>query len=185
MSTELICDEQLFSWLTVQAVLFVGQIISACCILQRQAMSTRMTLVDQRSKVLMLVFMLWTIIGVGFLGADGSSQDSSCVASDDPVYNLAFKVIVFHVSMIGLYFLPCGSYILSRVLPNSISSGMTRTATKPMIDNLGSMPMTAGMFGGDPEEATCAICLGDYRPEETIRFLPYCAQMKVKHFATL
>lgn len=62
--------------------------------------------------------------------------------------------------------------MLTRVLPNSVTSGMTRTATKPMIDNLGSMPMTEGMFGGDPEEATCAICLGDYRTDETIRFLP-------------
>lgn len=32
--------------------------------------------------------------------------------------------------------------------------------------------MTEGMFGGDLEEATCAICLGDYRTDETIRFLP-------------
>lgn len=100
-----ICDEQLFSWLTVQSVLFVGQIISACCILQRQTMSTRNTLLDQRSKVLLLVFMLWTIIGVGFLGADNNTQESSCVASEDPVYNLAFKIIVFHVSVFGLYFL--------------------------------------------------------------------------------
>lgn len=100
-----ICDEQLFSWLTVQLVLFVGQIISACCLLQRQTMSTRNTLLDQRSKVLLLVFMLWTIIGVGFLGADNNTQESSCGASQDPVYNLAFKIIVFHVSVIGLYFL--------------------------------------------------------------------------------
>ena len=49
--------------------------------------------------------MLWTIIGVGFLGADNNKQESSCVASEDPVYNLAFKIIVFHVSVIGLYFL--------------------------------------------------------------------------------
>lgn len=41
-----------------------------------------------------------------------------------------------------------------------------------MIDSLGSMLMTEGMFGGDLEEATCAICLGDYRTDETIRFLP-------------
>ncbi|KAF8949632.1 hypothetical protein BGZ52_005337, partial [Haplosporangium bisporale] len=68
-------------------------------------MSTRNTLLDQRSKVLLLVFMLWTIIGVGFLGADNNTQESSCVASEDPVYNLAFKIIVFHVSVIGLYFL--------------------------------------------------------------------------------
>ncbi|KAF9365655.1 hypothetical protein BGX34_009086 [Mortierella sp. NVP85] len=34
------------------------------------------------------------------------------------------------------------------------------------------MPMTEGMFGGDPEEAICAICLGDYSLNEIIRFLP-------------
>ncbi|KAF9289763.1 hypothetical protein BGZ68_008727 [Mortierella alpina] len=49
---------------------------------------------------------------------------------------------------------------------------MNRMATKPMIAKLGSVHMTEGMFGGDPEEATCAICLGDYRPDETIRLLP-------------
>jgi len=32
--------------------------------------------------------------------------------------------------------------------------------------------MTEGLFGTDPEEATCAICLGDYAVDETIRFLP-------------
>ncbi|KAI7819934.1 hypothetical protein BC939DRAFT_459044 [Gamsiella multidivaricata] len=41
-----------------------------------------------------------------------------------------------------------------------------------MIDKLRSMSMTDGMFGSDPEEAICAICLGDYAPAETIRFLP-------------
>lgn len=41
-----------------------------------------------------------------------------------------------------------------------------------MIDKLGSTSMVEGMFGGDAEEATCAICLGDYKPGETIRFLP-------------
>ncbi|KAF9406853.1 hypothetical protein BGZ94_002927 [Podila epigama] len=135
-------------------------------------MSTRSTLTDQRSKVLMLVFMMWTVIGVGFLGADSNTQVSTCVASDDPVYNLSFKIIVFHVCIIGFYFMPCSTLLLTRVLPSSMAAGMTRTATKPMIDNLGSTPMTEDLFGGDPEEATCAICLGDYRPEEEIRFLP-------------
>ena len=32
--------------------------------------------------------------------------------------------------------------------------------------------MTEGLFGTDLEEATCAICLGDYTLDETIRFLP-------------
>ncbi|KAF9946879.1 hypothetical protein BGZ70_002981 [Mortierella alpina] len=62
--------------------------------------------------------------------------------------------------------------MLTQLLPASISAGMNRMATKPMIAKLGSVHMTEGMFGGDPEEATCAICLGDYRPDETIRLLP-------------
>lgn len=83
-------------------------------------MSTRNTLLDQRSKVLLLVFMLWTIIGVGFLGADNNTRESSCVASEDPVYTLAFKIIVFHVSVIGLYFLVRDVFfsLASYVLPD-------------------------------------------------------------------
>ncbi|KAG0322549.1 hypothetical protein BGZ99_003265 [Dissophora globulifera] len=92
--------------------------------------------------------------------------------SKDPIYNLSFKIILFHIVMIGMYFVPCGPSLLALVLPNSIPSGFSRTATKPMIDKLGSMPMTEGMFGGDPDEAICAICLGNYTPDETIRFLP-------------
>ncbi|KAF9930314.1 hypothetical protein FBU30_000660 [Linnemannia zychae] len=80
---------------------------------------------------------------------------------------LAFKIVVIHTSIIGFYFLPCNSILLTQVLPTSISSGLTRTATKPMIDKLGSTPMVEGMFGGDTEEATCAICLGDYKPNES------------------
>ncbi|KAG0052583.1 hypothetical protein BGZ83_002408 [Gryganskiella cystojenkinii] len=182
LTTETICDEQLFSWLTVQAFLFMSQIICACYILQRQTMSTRVTILDQRARVLLLVFMIWTVIGVGFLGADGRSgsnsnnnsnnQGPSCSPAEDPIYSLSFKIIVFHISLIGFYFLPCSSFLLSRVLPSSIASGLTRTATKPMIDKLGSMPMTDGLFGADPEEAQCAICLGEYSVDETIRFLP-------------
>ncbi|KAF8985450.1 hypothetical protein BGZ46_004043 [Entomortierella lignicola] len=170
----LICNEQLFSWLTVQGVLFMLQIIYACFILQRQTMSSRIAILDQRSRILLLVFMVWTIIGVGFLGADNNSsnRDPYCIPSNDPVFGLAFKIIVFHSLLIGLYFLPCSSFLLSRVVPTSIASGLTRTATKPMIDKLGSTSMTEGMFGGDPEEAVCAICLGEYAPNETIRFLP-------------
>ncbi|KAF9915393.1 hypothetical protein BX616_006250 [Lobosporangium transversale] len=41
-----------------------------------------------------------------------------------------------------------------------------------MIEKLGAVPMTEGMFGSDPEEATCAICLGNYVLDETIRVLP-------------
>ncbi|KAI1310267.1 hypothetical protein EDD11_003767 [Mortierella claussenii] len=117
--------------------------------------------------------MIWTIIGVGFLGADKSHHDEPlCMPSYDPVYSLAFKIIVLHASMIGFYFMPYSSLILARILPSSLSSGLSRTATKPMIDKLGSIPMTEGMFAADPEEATCAICLGDYAPDETIRILP-------------
>ncbi|KAF9199422.1 hypothetical protein BGZ49_010467 [Haplosporangium sp. Z 27] len=113
-------------------------------------MSSRIAILDQRSRILLLVFMVWTIIGVGFLGADNNSsnREPSC---------------------------PCSSFLLSRVVPTSIASGLTRTATKPMIDKLGSTSMTEGMFGGDPEEAVCAICLGEYAPNETIRDLvPLC-----------
>ncbi|KAF9182959.1 hypothetical protein BGZ51_004330 [Haplosporangium sp. Z 767] len=135
-------------------------------------MSSRITILDQRSKILFLVFMIWTIIGVGFLRDDNRVLDSSCSTKSDPIYNLAFKIIVFHVALIAFYFLPCNSLLLTCILPNSIASGLSRVATKPMIDKLGSMPMTEGMFGDDPDEATCAICLGDYGPQETIRFLP-------------
>ncbi|OAQ26430.1 hypothetical protein K457DRAFT_140347 [Linnemannia elongata AG-77] len=127
---------------------------------------------DQRTRMLFLVCMVWTVIGVGFLGSDDGNSQDPCSPTSDPIYSLSFKIIIFHVAMIGFYFLPCSSLLLTRVLPNSISSGLTRTATKPMIDKLGSTPMVEGMFGGDAEEATCAICLGDYNPDETIRFLP-------------
>ncbi|KAF9582937.1 hypothetical protein BGW38_010562 [Lunasporangiospora selenospora] len=172
LSTEVICDERLFSWLTVQACMFMLQIVCACYILQRQTMSSRITILDQRSRILMLVFMIWTIIGVGFLGADSNTQESTCVALNDPIYNLAFKIIVFHISIITFYFLPCGSLIVAHILPNSICSSFSRTATKPMIEQLGTIVMTEGMFGNEAEEATCAICLGDYHPDEPIRFLP-------------
>ncbi|KAF9116684.1 hypothetical protein BGX27_000066 [Mortierella sp. AM989] len=135
-------------------------------------MSSRIAILDQRSRVLLLVFMIWTIIGVGFLGADNSIRDPSCTPANDPVFGLSFKIIIFHSSLIGFYFMPCSSFLLSRVVPTSISSGLSRTATKPMIDKLGSASMTEGMFGGDPEEAICAICLGEYTPDEIIRFLP-------------
>ncbi|KAF9969491.1 hypothetical protein BGZ73_008138, partial [Actinomortierella ambigua] len=92
--------------------------------------------------------------------------------SEDPVYSLSFKIIIFHLAMIGFYFLPCSSLFLQRILPASVSSELSRTATKPMIELLDSRPMTEGMFGEDPEEATCAICLGDYQAKEPIRFLP-------------
>ncbi|KAF8934091.1 hypothetical protein BGZ58_005944 [Dissophora ornata] len=173
LTTKVICDEQLFSWLTVQAFLFVSQIVCTCYILQRQSMTSRITIMDQRSRILLLVLMIWTALGAGFLGAENSrSRDPSCSPSNDPVFSLSFKIIVFHVSLIGFYFLPFSSFLLTRVFPNSVSSGLSRTATKPMIDKLGSIPMTEGLFGGDPEDATCAICLGDYTPDETIRFLP-------------
>ncbi|KAF9165583.1 hypothetical protein BGX21_000155 [Mortierella sp. AD011] len=135
-------------------------------------MSSRIAILDQRSRILLLVFMIWTIIGIGFLGANNAIRDSSCMPSHDPVFSLAFKIIVFHSSLLGFYFLPCSSFLLSRVVPTSVSSGPSRTATKPMIDKLSSTPMIEGMFGGDPEEAVCAICLGEYAPDETIRFLP-------------
>ncbi|CAO3567657.1 unnamed protein product [Mortierella alpina] len=171
LTTETICDEQLFSWLTVQAVLFLSQIICACYLLQ-QTMSSRIAMLDQRSRILLLVCMIWTVIGVGFLGRASNTQESTCGSANDPVYSLAFKIIIFHASLIGFYFLPCSSFMLTQLLPASISAGMNRMATKPMIAKLGSVHMTEGMFGGDPEEATCAICLGDYRPDETIRLLP-------------
>ncbi|KAF9986989.1 hypothetical protein BGZ75_001174 [Mortierella antarctica] len=171
LTTETICDEQLFSWLTVQAVLFLSQIICACYLLQ-QTMSSRIAMLDQRSRILLLVCMIWTVIGVGFLGKASNTQESTCGSANDPVYSLAFKIIIFHASLIGFYFLPCSSFMLTQLLPASISSGMNRMATKPMIAKLGSVHMTEGMFGDDPEEATCAICLGDYRPDETIRLLP-------------
>ncbi|KAF9951316.1 hypothetical protein BGZ72_007151 [Mortierella alpina] len=171
LTTETICDEQLFSWLTVQAVLFLSQIVCACYLLQ-QTMSSRIAMLDQRSRILLLVCMIWTVIGVGFLGRASNTQESTCGTANDPVYSLAFKIIIFHASLIGFYFLPCSSFMLTQLLPTSISSGMNRMATKPMIAKLGSIHMTEGMFGGDPEEATCAICLGDYRPNETIRLLP-------------
>ncbi|KAG0242016.1 hypothetical protein BGW41_004999 [Actinomortierella wolfii] len=142
VTTEYICDEQLFSWLTVQAVLFVAQIFSACYMLQRQPVSSRLALLDQRSRVLMIVFMIWTVLGVGFLSGNGRS---TC---------------------------PCSSLALQQILPVSVSSELSRTATKPMLESLDSRPMVEGMFGEDPEEATCAICLGDYQPKEPIRFLP-------------
>ncbi|KAF9417424.1 hypothetical protein BGZ76_004533 [Entomortierella beljakovae] len=135
-------------------------------------MSSRIAILDQRVRILLLVFMIWTIIGVGFLGTNGSSRDPSCSTSSDPVFSLASKVIIFHSTLIALYFLPCTSILLSRVIPTTISSGLSRTATKPMIDKLGSTSMTEGMFGGDPDEAVCAICLGEYALDETIRFLP-------------
>ncbi|KAG0226532.1 hypothetical protein B0O80DRAFT_435999 [Mortierella sp. GBAus27b] len=90
----------------------------------------------------------------------------------DPIYALSFKIVVFHVSMIGLYFMPCSSIVLAQTFPSTMTTGLSRTATKPMIDRLGSMPMIEGMFGDDPEEAICAICLGEYNLNETIRFLP-------------
>ncbi|KAF9121063.1 hypothetical protein BGW39_010866 [Mortierella sp. 14UC] len=172
---DMICNEQLYSWLTVQAFLFLSQIVSTCNILQRQNMmmsSSRANGMDQRTRIMLLVFVVWTVIGVGFLGSDKGGSRGPCSTTNDPIYSLSFKIIVFHVSMIGLYFLPCSPLLLTRVLPTSISSGLTRTATRPMIDKLGSTPMVEGMFGGDAEEATCAICLGDYKPDETIRFLP-------------
>jgi len=45
-------------------------------------MSTRVTILDQRARVLLLVFMIWTAIGVGFLGADGkgTEQAPTCVS---------------------------------------------------------------------------------------------------------
>ncbi|KAG0374925.1 hypothetical protein BGX24_009756 [Mortierella sp. AD032] len=175
VTIDMICNEQLYSWLTVQAFLFLSQIVSTCNILQRQNMmmsSSRANGMDQRTRIMLLVFMVWTIIGVGFLGSDNNNTQDPCSTMNDPIYCLSFKIIIFHVSMIGFYFLPCSSLLLTRVLPNSISSGLTRTATKPMIDKLGSTSMVEGMFGGDAEEATCAICLGDYKPNETIRFLP-------------
>lgn len=48
-------------------------------------MSTRVTILDQRARVLLLVFMIWTVIGVGFLGADssGTEQSASCVSGKD------------------------------------------------------------------------------------------------------
>ncbi|KAG0222171.1 hypothetical protein BGW42_006814 [Actinomortierella wolfii] len=169
VTAEYICDEQLFSWLTVQAVLFVAQIFSACYMLQRQPVSSRLAFLDQRSRVLMIVFMIWTVLGVGFLSGNGRS---TCPRSEDPVYGLSFRIIVFHLSMISFYFLPCSSLALQRILPVSVSSELSRTATKPMLESLDSRPMVVGMFGEDPEEATCAICLGDYQPKEPIRFLP-------------
>ncbi|KAK3814093.1 MAG: hypothetical protein J3Q66DRAFT_402671 [Benniella sp.] len=173
ITTKEICDEQLFSWLTVQAFLFISQIICACCMIHRQMTSNRVTSMDQRSKVLLLVFMIWTIIGVGILGADSNSRDPTCgLPMSDPVYALSFKIIVFHVWLIGLYFMPCSTFVVTHTLQPSITTSLSRTATKPMIDKLGSMPMTEGMFGGDPEEAICAICLGDYSLNEIIRFLP-------------
>ncbi|KAF9148302.1 hypothetical protein BG015_009978 [Linnemannia schmuckeri] len=171
----MICNEQLYSWLTVQAFLFLSQIVSTCNILQRQMMmisSSRTNAMEQRTRIMLLVFMIWTVIGVGFLGSDSSSSQDPCSTTNDPIYSLSFKIIIFHVSVIGFYFLPCSSLLLTRVLPISMPSGLTRTATKLMIDKLGSTPMVEGMFGGDAEEATCAICLGDYKPNETIRFLP-------------
>ncbi|KAG0049054.1 hypothetical protein BGZ89_004359 [Linnemannia elongata] len=175
VTTDMICNEQLYSWLTVQAFLFLSQIVSTCNALQRQTMmisSSRANVMDQRTRMLFLVCMVWTVIGVGFLGSDDGNSQDPCSPTSDPIYSLSFKIIIFHVAMIGFYFLPCSSLLLTRVLPNSISSGLTRTATKPMIDKLASTPMVEGMFGGDAEEATCAICLGDYNPDETIRFLP-------------
>ncbi|KAF8937262.1 hypothetical protein BGZ47_009119 [Haplosporangium gracile] len=175
VTVDMICNEQLYSWLTVQAFLFLSQILSTCNILQRQIMmisSSRTNVMDQRARIMLLVFMIWTVIGVGFLGSDSSSSQDPCSTTNDLIYSLSFKIIIFHVSVIGFYFLPCNSLLLARVFPNPASSGMTRTATKPMIDKLGSTPMVEGMFGGDAEEATCAICLGDYKPDEIIRFLP-------------
>ncbi|KAG0313072.1 hypothetical protein BGZ97_010567 [Linnemannia gamsii] len=172
----LICNDQLYSWLTVQAFLFLSQIVSTCNILQRQTTmmisSSRANVMDQRTRIIFMISMVWTVIGVGFLGSDSSDSQDPCATTNDPIHSLAFKIIVFHATIFGFYFLPCSSLLLTRVFPNSISPGMTRTATKPMIDKLGSTPMVEGMFGGDAEEATCAICLGDYKPDETIRFLP-------------
>ncbi|KAF9537894.1 hypothetical protein EC957_007536 [Mortierella hygrophila] len=171
----MICNEQLYSWLTVQAFMFLSQIVSTCNILQRQTMmisSSRANAIDQRTRIMLLIFMIWTVVGVGFLGSENGNSQDPCSTTNDPIYNWSFKIIIFHVSMIGIYCLPCSSLLLTRVFPNSISSGLTRTATKPMIDKLGSTPMVEGMFGGDVEEATCAICLGDYKPDEIIRFLP-------------
>ncbi|KAF9103116.1 hypothetical protein BGX29_003751 [Mortierella sp. GBA35] len=169
---DMICNEQLYNWLTVQAFLFLLQIMSTCNIHQRQAMSTRINVMDQRARIVLHVIMVWTVIGVGFLGPKNTNSQDPCSATNDPIYSLSFKIIIFHVTRIGFYFLPCSSLLLTRVLPNLTSSGLTRTATKPMIDKLGSTPMVEGMFGGDTEEATCAICLGDYTPGETIRLLP-------------
>ncbi|KAG0287607.1 hypothetical protein BGZ96_008482 [Linnemannia gamsii] len=176
ITIDMICNEQLYSWLTVQAFLFLSQIVSTCNILQRQTTmmisSSRANVMDQRTRAMLIVSMIWTVIGVGFLGSESASSQDPCATMNDPIYNLSLRIIIFHTTMIGFYFLPCSSLLLTRAIPNSISSGLARTATKPMIDKLGSTPMVEGMFGGDAEEATCAICLGDYKPDETIRFLP-------------
>lgn len=79
----MICSEQLYSWLTVQAFLFLSQIVSTCNILQRQTMmisSSRANAMDQRTRIMLLVFMIWTVIGVGFLGSDHGNAQDPCVS---------------------------------------------------------------------------------------------------------
>lgn len=78
----MICNEQLYSWLTVQAFLFLSQIVSTCNILQRQTTmmsSSRANVMDQRTRIMLIVFMTWTVIGVGFLGSDDGNSKDPCV----------------------------------------------------------------------------------------------------------
>lgn len=79
----MICNEQLYSWLTVQSFLFLSQTVSACNALQRQTMmisSSRANVMDQRTRMLFLVCMVWTVIGVGFLGSDDGNSQDPCVS---------------------------------------------------------------------------------------------------------
>ena len=79
----MICNEQLYSWLTVQTFLFLSQIVSTCNILQRQTTmisSSRANVMDQRTRVMLLVYMIWTVIGAGFLKADNGNSQDPCVS---------------------------------------------------------------------------------------------------------
>ncbi|RUS15312.1 hypothetical protein BC937DRAFT_92614, partial [Endogone sp. FLAS-F59071] len=90
------------------------------------------------SRVIMALFIIWSIVGVALVGWNNRANE--CVTNYDLVYSTSFYIIIFHISVIGLYCIlwcciPCVAVLWLHILPRQ-SSVPSRAATKEMIERL-------------------------------------------------